>query len=149
MRAVIQRVSEASVKVEGSVISAIGHGLLILLGVEEGDNLDDSGFIAKKISQMRIFPDHEDKLNLSVQDISGEIMVISQFTLISDCKKGNRPSFSQALSPSQAEMFYNDLVQKLKKQGLVVKTGKFRADMKISLTNDGPVTIFLDSRKRI
>ncbi len=149
MRALLQKVSSASVAIEKQLISKIGPGLLVFLGAEEGDTEEDTNYIAKKISQIRIFPDKHDKLNLDIRDVKGEILLVSQFTLVADCKKGNRPSFSQALSPAKAEMFYNNLVQRLKSLNLDVKTGKFKAQMKIKLVNDGPVTIFIDSRKRL
>ncbi len=149
MRALIQRVKKANVEVEGEVVSKINLGLLIFLGVEKEDTDEDLDYLEKKIRQLRIFPDDNDKLNLNIQDISGEVLVVSQFTLIANCQKGNRPSFDKALPPKEAEMFYNKFVQKLIAEDLTVKTGRFKRNMKVNLTNDGPVTIFLDSRKRI
>lgn len=147
MRTVIQRVTHASVSIEGKVKSAIGQGLLVLLGVETSDTEADADWLVKKIVAMRIFSDADDKMNLSVQDIDGEILVISQFTLHAATKKGNRPSFIRAARPEQAIPLYEYFIQTLSKElGKTVATGEFGADMKVELLNDGPVTIVTDTK---
>lgn len=149
MRVVIQRVSEAAVAIEGEERRAIGRGLLVLLGVEEADTEEDTDWLVSKIIRMRIFPDAEGRMNQSVQDCEGEILVISQFTLFASTKKGNRPGFTRAARPATAIPHYENFVKKLRAlSGRPVKTGTFGADMKVSLTNDGPVTIVIDSRAR-
>lgn len=149
MRTVIQRVAEASVTIDGELYSAIGAGLLLLLGVEEEDDRDDADWLVQKITNMRIFGDEEGKMNLSVGDVNGEILVISQFTLHASTKKGNRPGFTRAARPEKAVPLYEYVIEKLKKEsGLIVKTGIFGADMKVSLLNDGPVTILMDSKNK-
>ena len=147
MRAVVQRVTDADVSVENQVKGSIGRGFVVLLGVEEGDNETDADYIAEKVSGLRVFDDSEGKMNLSLKDVGGSILSISQFTLYADCKKGNRPSFSNALHPDYSKplyLFFNDY---LRKQGVEVGEGVFGADMKIDLLNDGPVTIIMDSRE--
>jgi D-aminoacyl-tRNA deacylase len=146
MKAVIQRVSNAEIEIDGSVISSIGEGLLVLLGIEKGDEKDLS-FMVKKIAQLRIFEDSYSKMNLSVKDISGEILVVSQFTLAADCRKGNRPSFIAAEEPETANEQYMKVVESLQHEGIPTRTGRFAADMKVRLTNNGPVTILLDSKQ--
>ena len=148
MRAVIQRVSRASVSVAGERISAIGPGLLVLLGVEQGDDRSEADYLAEKIGSLRIFEDGDGKMNLSVRDVAGEVLVVSQFTLLADCRKGRRPGFSQAAPPEQAEPLCRYFIEHLQAQGLRVGTGRFRADMAVELVNDGPVTILLDSRRQ-
>lgn len=149
MRAVIQRVLEASVAVEGNQISKIGPGLLVLLGIEEGDGESDVSWLAGKIARMRIFSDDEGKMNLSVVDVVGQIIVVSQFTLHASTKKGNRPSFLQAAAPTVSEPLYGEFCVALEGEtGQVVGRGIFGADMKVALVNDGPVTILIDSRAR-
>ncbi|MEA2067994.1 MAG: D-aminoacyl-tRNA deacylase [Verrucomicrobiota bacterium] len=148
MRLVIQRVKQATVTVEGECISEIGHGLLVLAGVSHSDTLFDARFLAGKTSRLRIFEDGEGKMNLSVSDIAGQILSVSQFTLYGDCAKGNRPSFIDAARPEQGEALFNEYVQALEKLGFVPNTGKFGADMKVELLNDGPVTIILESTGR-
>lgn len=149
MRLVIQRVSSASVKVNDSITSEIGKGLLILAGIEEADSQEDIDWLVKKTSQMRIFNDEEGVMNLSVQDVGGDIIVVSQFTLHASAKKGNRPSYIRAARPETAIPLYEKLVDDFSKTlGKAVGTGIFGADMKVSLINDGPVTIILDSKNK-
>lgn len=149
MRVVLQRVSQASVTVEGSVISEINQGILILLGVEEADNQSDIDWLVTKITKMRIFDDPEGKMNLSLQDLNGSALVVSQFTLHASTKKGNRPSFIKAARPDQAEPLYDSFCEALS-AGLSHPVGKgsFGAMMQVALINDGPVTISLDSQAR-
>lgn len=147
MRAVIQRVSKASVKVDGETIGSIGAGLLIFLGVGETDTESDLKYIADKSVGLRIFSDENDKMNLSVEDIGGEVLVISQFTLYGDCRKGKRPSFSKSMEPVTANKMYEQFIAELKSRGIKTEHGEFGADMKVELLNDGPVTILLDSSK--
>jgi D-tyrosyl-tRNA(Tyr) deacylase len=149
MRTIIQRVSSASVQIEGIVKSAIGNGLLIFVGVEEADTSEDIEWLAGKISRLRIFNDEMGQMNHSVQDIKGEILVISQFTLHALVKKGNRPSYIRSAPPEKAIPLYESFVNVLKEiSALNVLTGIFGADMKVTLLNDGPVTIFIDSKNR-
>ena len=149
MRVLIQRVAEASVTIEGNVKSAIGPGLLVLLGIETEDATEDIDWLCKKIIQLRIFSDEEDKMNLSVQDIQGQILVISQFTLHASTKKGNRPSYIKAARPEVAIPLYEQFVDQLSiALGQPVGAGEFGADMKVRLLNDGPVTIWIDSKNR-
>jgi D-aminoacyl-tRNA deacylase len=149
MRAVIQRVSQASVTIEGEVKSQIGPGLLILLGVEDADATEDIDWLTKKIAQLRIFSDENGLMNLSVQDINGQIIVVSQFTLHASTKKGNRPSFIRAARPETAIPLYEKFVNALRAMsGLEVQTGEFGADMKVALLNDGPVTIVMDTKEK-
>ncbi len=149
MRLVIQRVSEASVVIDGAVKASIGWGLLLLLGVEESDTQEDILWLCGKTSKLRIFNDAAGLMNLSVQDIKGEILVVSQFTLHASTKKGNRPSFIRAAKPNFAIPVYEAFVKTLEQEtGLPVKTGEFGADMKVRLLNDGPVTIIIDSKTR-
>jgi len=149
MRLVIQRVSSASVKVDGSVVSEIGNGLLILAGIEDADSADDIDWLVKKVCQLRIFGDSEGVMNLSVQDVSGEMIVVSQFTLHASTKKGNRPSYIRAARPEIAVPLYEQLVSEFSKMlGKPIGTGIFGAHMEVSLVNDGPVTIILDSKNK-
>ncbi len=147
MRAVVQRVKEASVKVEEQIKGSIGKGLLIYLGVEEGDREEDATLLAEKICNLRIFEDKNDKMNRSLLDEQGSILAVSQFTLLGDCRKGRRPSFSNAGKPEEANRLYQKFVFACEQQGLLVKTGVFQAHMQVSSTNDGPVTLLLDSKK--
>ena len=146
MKALIQRVTGAEVTVEGKTVGAIDRGILVLLGVEKGDTDRDLEHIVRKIANLRIFYDTEGKMNLSVKDVAGEVLVVSQFTLSADCRKGNRPSFVNAEEPKKAEKMYQKAAEGLKKEGISVSTGEFAAYMQVSLINDGPVTFFLDSR---
>ena len=147
MRVVIQRVSEASVPIEGNINAEIGQGLLILLGIEDADGQEDIDWLCKKISQLRIFSDAEGKMNLSVQDVKGAMIVVSQFTLHASTKKGNRPSYIKAAKPEVAIPLYKQFVKTLRQvSGLEVGTGEFGADMKVRLLNDGPVTILMDTK---
>lgn len=145
MKAVIQRVSEASVKVNGNVVGEINTGLMLLIGIDENDEKTDAEWLVQKILNLRIFGDENDKLNLSIKDINGEILCISQFTLIADYKKGNRPSFIKAAKPDKAIPLFEYFKEELSKSDLRIESGIFGADMKVSLTNDGPVTIVMDS----
>lgn len=147
MRIVIQKVNHASVTVEGELVSEIGAGLLVLVGAQEGDTDEDTKFIAQKIAGMRIFEDAEDKLNLSVKDTGGEVLLVSQFTLLGDARKGRRPSFSHAAAPEIAEPMVEKIRDLLIEEGISTKTGRFRTHMKVLLENDGPVTILLDSKR--
>ena len=145
MRIVIQRVNHASVKVDGETIGSIGKGYLLLLGVAEGDTKEMVDRYVKKLSTLRIFADEEGKTNLSITDVGGEVLVVSQFTLYADCKKGNRPSFTQAGDPHKANDLYQYFIGLATQAGLGVATGVFGADMKVRLENDGPFTIWLDT----
>ncbi len=149
MRVLLQRVSEASVKIEGEINGQIDQGLLLLVGICAEDSHDDIDWLIQKIVNMRIFSDENGKMNLSIQDIQGEILVISQFTLHASTKKGNRPSFIDAARPEIAIPLYENFITQLKLSNLNVQTGIFGADMKVSLVNDGPVTIWLDSKNKI
>jgi D-tyrosyl-tRNA(Tyr) deacylase len=149
MRVVIQRVSEASVKIAGEIKSSIGKGLLVLVGIEEADTDDDIEWLCGKISRLRIFPDTEEVMNLSVADVQGDILLISQFTLHASTKKGNRPSYINAAKPEVAIPLYKKIILQLEKEtGRKIFTGEFGADMKVSLVNDGPVTIIIDSKNK-
>lgn len=148
MRALIQRVSSASVTVGEERISAISSGLLVLLGIAAGDSENDFEFLRKKIPALRIFPDEAGKMNKSVVDMRGELLVVSQFTLCADTRQGNRPSFVSAAAPAVAEKYYEKFLAALRADGLSVSGGRFGADMQVSLVNDGPVTIWLDSKDR-
>lgn len=147
MRAVIQRVNNASVEVDGDIIAQIARGLVILLAVGQEDNDKDQEYMAEKLLNLRIFPDEEGKMNRSLLDVGGELLVVSQFTLYGDCRKGRRPSYTDAASPLLAKKGYENFVLLLKSKGLKVATGEFQAHMHISSVNDGPVTILIDSKK--
>ena len=146
MKIVIQRVSCASVRVEGVIVGQIQQGLMLLVGVEEGDDKSDAEWLAKKILDLRIFSDSEGKMNLSVKDVSGDVLCISQFTLIAEYKKGNRPSFIKAAKPEKAIDLFEYFKELIKNSGLKVESGIFGADMKVELLNNGPVTIVMDSK---
>ncbi len=146
MKAVIQRVTESSVKIDGEVVGSIGKGYMILVGVEKGDTEENADLLARKTVNLRVFEDENGKMNLSVLDVDGEILSISQFTLCADCKKGNRPSFTNSEAPERAKELYELYCRKLREYGVrKVDTGVFGADMKVSLINDGPVTICFDT----
>ncbi|PID80256.1 MAG: D-tyrosyl-tRNA(Tyr) deacylase [Clostridiales bacterium] len=147
MRAVVQRVKSSAVSVDGEIVAKIGRGLNVLLGVHEIDEQKDIDFIVDKIANLRIFDDSDGVMNLSVSDVGGEVLVVSQFTLLADARKGRRPSYAHAAKPEKANDFYQELVDKLRDRGLSVATGKFRTEMTVSIENDGPVTILLDSHK--
>lgn len=147
MRAVIQRVNNALVEVDGKIVGEIGKGLLVFLGVGDGDTDRDLNYIADKTAGLRIFSDEDDKMNLSVTDINGEILVVSQFTLYGDCRKGRRPNFTSSMEPVTAEKMYEDFIKIIESKGIKTAHGEFGADMQVSISNDGPVTILLDSSK--
>lgn len=147
MRCVIQRVTEASVTVEGEVIGQIGRGFMVLIGVSAEDTDKDLKYMAEKVPNLRIFEDGQGKMNLSLKDVGGAILAVSQFTLYGDARGSRRPSFIQAARPEQANALYEQLVAAWRAQGLTVETGRFRAEMQVSLINDGPVTILMDSTK--
>lgn len=148
MRAVIQRVEQASVSVEGEIKGQIGAGFLVLIGVEEGDSDADFRYIAEKVPNLRVFEDEQGKMNRSLLDVGGEVLAVSQFTLLGDARGGRRPSFITAARPETADPMYERLVADWRARGIRVETGVFGAHMKVSLVNDGPVTILLDSRRR-
>jgi D-tyrosyl-tRNA(Tyr) deacylase len=144
MRVLLQRVSEASVSIDGEALSAIGPGLVVLVCTEKGDDEAQADFFARKIANIRLFADADGKTNLSILDVTGEALVISQFTLAADWRKGNRPGFSAAADPETAERLYEYLCKQLAAEGVPVKTGRFRSHMAVSLVNDGPMTIWMD-----
>lgn len=144
MKALIQRVKNASVTINGELYSSVGAGMLVLLGVQKSDTAENAEKLAQKLLNLRIFEDENEKMNLSIKDVSGEILVVSQFTLCADCRKGTRPSFDNAAPPETANNLYEDFVKNLKASGLKIETGKFRAMMDVSLVNDGPVTFLVE-----
>jgi D-tyrosyl-tRNA(Tyr) deacylase len=146
MRAVVQRVKESSVKVDDETIGRIGQGLLVLLGVAKGDTPSDADYLANKIVNLRIFEDDDAKMNRSLLSIGGKMLVVSQFTLLGDCRKGRRPSFVAAAEPKKAAELYENFVQQVRRLGVSVETGRFQAMMEVALINDGPVTLVLESR---
>lgn len=145
MKLVIQRVANATVKVDGEIIGQIEKGFLVLVGIKQGDTKEQSDFLIKKLCNLRVFEDENNKMNLSLKDINGKLLIVSQFTLYADCKKGNRPSFIEAARPEEAEPLYEYFKQGCRNEGIEVQSGKFGADMKVSLLNDGPVTIVLEA----
>ena len=147
MRAVIQRVSHARVVIESREHSSIEAGILILLGVEKGDTVEDGAALARKIVELRIFEDDAGKMNRSIQDTNGEILAVSQFTLLGDCRKGRRPSFEGAARPEEARQLYDSFVESIRRLGIRVATGVFQADMDVELVNQGPVTFILESKR--
>lgn len=148
MRAVVQRVSRASVTVADEVVSRIGKGFLVLLGVEEGDGQDEVVYMAQKVAGLRVFEDADGKMNLGLSDVGGAMLVVSQFTLLGDCRKGRRPSFIQAARPEVADELYRAFCAEVRGQGIEVQTGRFQTHMDVELVNDGPVTLLIDSRKQ-
>jgi len=148
MRAVIQRVEEARVTVENRAVGEISKGLLVLLAIEASDGLRDLAFLKKKILNLRVFEDEQGKMNLSLQDVGGSVLMVSQFTLYGDSRKGNRPSYSRAAPPTQAKELYQELIEQLRLEGVTVEAGKFQAMMKVALVNDGQVTLIVDSKKQ-
>ena len=146
MRAVVQRVKSAEVRIDGRVSGKIGKGLLVFVGVGQGDGDTDLSYMASKIPELRIFEDASGKFNLSLRDVGGEVLIVSQFTLYGDCRRGRRPSFTDAAEPAAAKNLYEELISKMKGQGIPVQTGEFQARMEVDLINDGPVTLLLDSR---
>ena len=148
MRAVVQRVSSASVAVDSRTVGTIAHGFLVFVGVEKDDGPADAAYIAGKVRDLRVFEDDAHHMNRSLQDVGGSVLVVSQFTLAADCRKGRRPSFDDAAAPQIAKPLYEEVVRALRSDGLTVATGEFQATMHVSLVNDGPVTLLLDSRRR-
>ncbi len=148
MRAVIQRVTSASVRVDERIVGRIAGGLLLLAGVENGDGTADVKYLAGKVRDLRIFDDAKGKMNLSIAEVGGSVLAVSQFTLCADCRRGRRPSFDEAASPDVARSLYEQLVAEIRGYGLSVETGEFHAHMHVDLVNDGPVTVLLDSRRR-
>lgn len=147
MKAVVQRVKSAHVTVDNTIISNIGNGLMVLLGVQEGDTEKEADFLVEKIIHLRIFEDTQGKMNLSLKDLKSELLVISQFTLVGDCKKGRRPSFTRAAAPDRAKTLYEYFIGRAIESGVVTKSGQFQANMDVSLVNQGPVTLVLDTRQ--
>lgn len=147
MRAVVQRVTHGKVTVNSEVVGAIGQGLVVLLGVGNGDTLEDARYMADKIVNLRIFEDADGKMNLSLLDIAGEVLAVSQFTLYGDCRKGRRPGFAEAAPPAEAEKLYLKFVDFVQGYGVKVEQGRFRTHMVVDIQNDGPVTLLLDSKK--
>ena len=147
MRAVVQRVKESNVKVQGKIIGSIGLGFTVLLGIGKDDNEEDVKYLKDKIINLRVFEDDDEKMNLSLKDVGGDLLVVSQFTLLGDCRKGRRPNFMNALGGDKAEGLYELFIAECKKEGAFVASGSFGADMEVHIINDGPVTIILDSKK--
>ncbi len=147
MRAVVQRVTEADVTVEGNITGKINKGFVVLLGVEDDDDIKDVNYIVDKVSGLRVFEDEDEKMNLSIMDVGGQILAVSQFTLLGDVRKGKRPSFIKAAKPDKAKELYDEFVKQIKEKGIITGEGVFQADMLVRINNDGPVTILLDSKK--
>ena len=148
MKAVVQRVKKSQVKVENTIVSNIGNGLLVLLGVQEDDTQKDADFLVEKIINLRIFEDDNGKMNISLKDVKGELLVVSQFTLLGDCRKGRRPSFIKAAPPEKAKELYEYFIDQALELGIVTKSGVFQAMMDVSLINQGPVTLLLDTKEK-
>ncbi|HCY85396.1 MAG TPA: D-tyrosyl-tRNA(Tyr) deacylase [Desulfobacteraceae bacterium] len=149
MKAIVQRVKNAGVTVDNTSISSIGSGLLVLLGVGKGDEEKDADYLVDKIIHLRVFEDDQGKMNLSLKDVRGELLVVSQFTLLGDCRKGRRPSFTAAAPPDDAQRLYTYFTKKASEAGIMVKTGQFQANMDVSLVNQGPVTLMLESKPKV
>lgn len=147
MRAVVQRVTDADVTVDGKITGAIKNGFVVLLGVEDNDDIKDVNYIVDKVSGLRVFEDDDEKMNLSLMDVGGQVLAVSQFTLLGDARKGKRPSFIKAAKPEKAKELYNEFVRQIKEKDIFIGEGVFQADMLVRINNDGPVTILLDSRK--
>jgi D-tyrosyl-tRNA(Tyr) deacylase len=147
VRAVVQRVTSGRVTIGEELVGEIGRGLVVLLGVGKGDSSQDVDYLVEKIINLRVFDDPEGKMNLSLLDVQGEMLVVSQFTLFGDCRKGRRPSFTNAAVPERADLLYNEFVQKVVARGVAVATGRFQALMQVDIHNDGPVTLLVDSKK--
>jgi len=148
MKVVVQRVKNAHVTVDDQIVSKIGHGLMVLLGVSEDDSEKDADFLVEKIINLRIFEDDQGKLNISLMDVTGELLVVSQFTLLGDCRKGRRPSYIKAAAPEKAHTLYEYFIRKAQELGVVTKSGVFQAMMAVSLINQGPVTLILDTKEK-
>ncbi len=148
MKVLLQRVSRASVSIDGEMVGAIGRGLAVLVGIAGGDTVEDARLMAEKTAELRVFPDAEGKFNLSAKDVGGELLIVSQFTLLADTRKGRRPSFTDAAPPAEAEKLFAEFVTFARNTGLKVATGRFQQHMLVEISNDGPVTIMLDSRER-
>ena len=149
MKALIQRVTRASVSVEGKIVGKIGPGLVIFIGVANGDSMEDIHYLTRKIVELRIFDDADGKFNLSALDVKGELLLVSQFTLLATTRKGRRPGFTDAATPEIAATLFNQFVEQVRARGLKVETGRFQTHMLVEINNDGPVTIFIDSRERL
>ncbi len=149
MKALLQRVSQASVRVDGEIVGRIGKGLVVLVGIADGDTEEDAKYLVRKTAELRIFPDAAGKFNLSALDIKGEFLIVSQFTLLADARKGRRPGFTDAAPPELAEKLVDSFVREARTTGLKVATGRFQAHMDVEIHNDGPVTIMLDSKDRL
>lgn len=148
MKAVVQRVSSSKVVIEEKIVGQIEKGFNVLLGIGEDDNMEDVEYLVKKITNLRVFQDKEDKMNLSIKDVNGQMLIISQFTLLASTKKGNRPSFIKAMKPIKANELYECFISKVKEEGIKVQKGEFGADMSVSIINDGPVTIIYDTKNK-
>jgi D-tyrosyl-tRNA(Tyr) deacylase len=149
MKALVQRVTRASVSVEGKVVGKIGPGLVVFIGVANGDSTEDIQYLTRKLVELRIFDDADGKFNLSALDVKGELLLVSQFTLLATTRKGRRPGFTDAAAPEIAETLFNQFVEQVRARGLKVETGRFQTHMLVEINNDGPVTIFIDSRERL
>ncbi len=148
MRAVVQRVSRAEVRVGGEPVGRIGRGFLVLVGMEPDDDAEDAAYVAGKVAGLRVFEDEAGRMNRDLAAVDGAVLLVSQFTLLGDCRKGRRPSFTGAAPPDLAEALYEDVAERLRRAGVPVATGRFRAEMEVELVNDGPVTLLLDSKRR-
>ena len=148
MKLVVQRVKYASVEVDGKIVGEIDKGFLVLIGIKVGDTKEQADYLVKKVCNLRVFSDENGKMNLSLKDVSGQLLIVSQFTLYANALKGNRPSFNEVLKYDEANILYNKFIEEIKKTGLTVKTGKFGSKMVVTIVNDGPITIIIDSKDR-